>query len=171
MRYLILIVIVILMGFIGMLACRGLIARRRELEWFYQALSLMETEMDFSRDPLPVALSRTGARIGGIVALVFHRASKILAESPVVGGEGAFLAALKEYRDDLSLNDEDLAVLGRFSCDLGLTDLEDQKKKLNFCAKAVELQLEAARLSEQKWKRICSVGGWMAGIVFALILI
>lgn len=171
LRYFILLLIVFIMGFIGMMACYCLTTRRRELEWFQRALFLLETEMDFSRDPLHVALEQTGKRTGGKVASIFCRASILLQEAPSVSGEQAFLAALEEARDELPLNDEDIAVIKRIGCDLGITDLEDQKKKIALCAKAIEVRLESACNSEKKWQRICSVGGWMTGIIFALILI
>lgn len=163
--------IIIAMGFMGVALSRGLYRRKHELEQIRFGLQLLETEIVYAQRPLAYALENCGARLNGEIGTIFRNSGQFLQNGEGESGEKALLKAIAVREQFLSLNDEEKAAFKRIAADLGLSDIEDQRTKLRFFQKQLDLAIHTATEDGDKWRKIYGAGGWLLGLLLALILI
>ncbi len=163
--------IIIGMGLIGLAFSHGLYRRKRELEQIRFGLQLLETEIVFAQRPLAYALKNCGARLTGEIGTIFKLGGETLLSGEGASGETALLQAICDRERYLSLNRSEISTLKRLATGLGLSDIEDQKTKLRFFQRQLDEEIARATEEGNKWQKIYGAGGWVLGLLLALILI
>ncbi len=140
--------VIISFGMIGTLIGKNMAKRPEELRQIQFGLQALETEIMYSATPLPQALKIVAKQTRGAVARVFDTAASELASGEGQTAGEAWTKALKKTRSYLLLTDRELMILEQFGQGLGLSDREDQSKRLT----SAKLQL-AAREKEAEIER------------------
>jgi stage III sporulation protein AB len=153
---------------IGRLLAAELDKRCYLLHDLQQGLLALEREISYTKTPLPQAL-KTAAEAGGRSAVVFHYTVDLLNRRQGISAQRAWELALEKASHELPLKAEDLFILNSFGRGLGLSNAEDQVKRLELSRQrlfqAEELAKDQARRLGKVWKNL----GWAAGIAIAII--
>lgn len=150
--------------------CRDLKKRREEIENFLLGVRLLAAEIRYAAPPLDVCFDRAGQRMQGEMKNVFLDTAQFLRDRDG-GGEIAFKTALGSHREALALTERDLLWIGRFGIQLGVTDLENELKNLEYILGQGQDILKEAEGNEKKWCKVMAVGGWLFGVAAALAVI
>ncbi|MDD2496663.1 MAG: stage III sporulation protein SpoIIIAB [Desulfitobacteriaceae bacterium] len=163
--------IIIPCGLIGLRLGRNLSRRAEELRQLQFALQSLETEIVFAATPLPDAMKSVAGQINGEISEVFNQTATELVNGQGQTAAEAWHNSLKEKESSLVLNKSDMAILEQFGQGLGISDREDQKKRLTMARMQLvgrEKQAESERRQFQKlWQSL----GWMMGFLITLLLI
>lgn len=154
----------------GQLLSMQLEARLRDLEGIAAALRALCTEIEYARKPLPVAWKELAERYGGSAGVLFARASQLFGtdETPTAGS--AWSLAVRDRRDQLAINEEDVRVLLTLGPVLGTSSGDDQVRHLRLVDERLEEQIAWARADSRRRGRLCRSLGVLGGILVAVIL-
>ncbi len=122
---------------LGRLLTAGLLKHRLLLTDLQQGFLLLEKEIAFMQNPLPLALN-LAAKGAGSAADIFAKTAKILSENLGVSADFAWEQALKPHQ--ARLNPDEYADLLAFGLNLGLSDSKHQLK----CLELIRLKMASA---------------------------
>ncbi|MEG1478371.1 MAG: stage III sporulation protein AB [Clostridiales bacterium] len=166
-----LVFLVVSLGLSGLILSCALGKRSRELAQFSYGFEVLESEISFAQKPLWQCFFSVSQRLNGVVADIFKEVSLSLKENIYDDGESTFSQILEVNKKRLSCSQQDLETMEKFGCNLGLTDKERQSQSIKSSLAAMAKSLAIAEEKEKKWQRLTGFGGWMVGLVFALLLI
>ncbi len=121
----------------GRILTAGLLKHRLLLTDMQQGFLLLEKEIAFMQNPLPLALN-LAAKGAGSAAEIFANTAKTLSENLGISADYAWQQALKPYQ--AQLNADEYADLLAFGLNLGLSDSKHQLK----CLELIRLKMAAA---------------------------
>ena len=141
----------------------GLYARRPlDLRALQAALKMLETEITYTATPLAEALLRVAERLPHRVALFFARAGAGLgAGCPL---PEAWETALRECYVTSALAAEDLAILRRLGCVLGISDTGDQSRHLRLAMEQLELEAKKAEEESARYAKLWRSLGFLGSL-------
>jgi stage III sporulation protein AB len=134
------------------------------------ALSMLETEINYGRSPLPEAMKSISGRCEKEVADLFLKTTKYLsAREGYTAGE-AWEKALKDFSFNAGLRDGDIEILSAFGKYLGASDRDDQVRNIKLALESLRQQemtaIEEKRKNERLWKYL----GVLTGLMVFLLL-
>ena len=151
---------------IGNLISKKYILRVNELKDFKNALSIIESKIKFTYEPLRELFIQTSKLLSKNVSEIFVVASNNMKE---MGAQEAWYKAVEDSSNNLSK--EDIENIKNFGKMLGKTDKEGQVSQIQLTKTFIEMQIEKAKLEEQKNCKLYKTLGTVVGIAFVIILI
>ena len=152
----------------GHLATIDLICRPKQLASLQRGILALETEISYGSTPLPKAFQQAASQAGELQDVFLDTAQKLQIGNGFTAGE-AWQDVLLEKAKALSLKKEDLHIALLMGENLGLSDGEDQLKRLTLLRARLHTQEEFALKEKDKLVKV-----WQSlsvAIGFALILI
>ncbi|MGI6588996.1 MAG: stage III sporulation protein AB [Peptococcia bacterium] len=146
--------------------------KRTELFRFLQnGLTLLETEINYTSTPLPLALERVSKKINKNCQPLFIRAAAILQEKKGATVAEAWLAGVKALDKEVPLTQEEKEILYVFGHGLGGSAKEEQIKNIALTRKQLSLVETVAEEEQAKNQKIWQYLGFSLGVIIVLILI
>jgi len=164
-------VIILCSTFIGIELSKRYVMRTRELSAMQGALSRLETEIVHYASRLPEAMKLIGESIGGATGKLFCQTAKTLAGRKGCTVAEAWRLSLKEMKDELYFQQEELDILYRFGDQLGSSDREGQVKFIQLTLMQLREEEKKARAVREKYEKMYRSLGLLGGIALAIILL
>lgn len=163
----IIIFLVFLTSFIiGNLISQKYILRVKELKDFKNALNIIESKIKFTYEPLPEIFLQTSKMLSKNIETIFVQAGTYMKN---IDAEEAWNKSLEESTTNLKKEDiENIKNLGKM---LGKTDKEGQVSRLELTKTFIEMQIEKAKIEEDKNAKMYKTLGSIVGLAFVIILI
>ncbi len=163
----IIIFLVFLTSFIiGNLISQKYILRVKELKDFKNALNIIESKIRFTYEPLPEIFLQTSKMLSKNIETIFVQAGTYMKN---IDAEEAWNKSLEESTTNLKKEDiENIKNLGKM---LGKTDKEGQVSRLELTKTFIEMQIEKAKVEEEKNAKMYRTLGSIVGLAFVIILI
>ncbi|MGI6066547.1 MAG: stage III sporulation protein SpoIIIAB [Bacillota bacterium] len=158
-------------GLIGLVLGRNLARRADELRQLQFALQSLETEIAFAATPLPDAMKSVAGQISGQVSEVFKQTATELVNGQGQTAAEAWCKSLKQKENSLVLNKSDMDILEQFGLGLGISDREDQKKRLTMIRTQLAGREKQAETERQQFQKLWQSLGWMIGFLITLLFI
>ncbi|AZR73550.1 hypothetical protein BBF96_09215 [Anoxybacter fermentans] len=144
--------------------------RTRELQEFYTALHLLETEIGYVQTLLPQAMKRLASISPQPHKQFFALFYKYLQFSRGMTTDQAWQKTIDESQGNFCLKAEDWEVLKQFGRALGNSNDQDQIRHLKVAQKRLE-QLELKSREEgEKMSRLWNYVGILTGIALVILL-
>lgn len=169
---LILCIIVILSGIgIGQLKAKAFDNRLIHLQDCITTFKILESEMKFRLDPLPVLFLRIKDMKDGMAGSLLERTCMLLGDFNHSDFSSCWTEAVEMTYKDSSLTREDKQIICDLGIDLGKTDIGSQFSLFSRTFTLLENQVtEALELKQTKGKMYKSLGA-AAGILTVILLI
>lgn len=144
--------------------------RVRLLQELYQGFKLLQIEIQYSRDHLPILFEKRAQQECGILSNFFKTVCQRLET-----GEHSFFdcweAAILTVYENCPLTDVDREVLRQLGRELGKSDLQGQKSAFDRFFSRLEAQMkEAESIKKQKGQMYQSLGLY-SGILIVILLL
>lgn len=158
-------------GYIGARISR-IYKKRTELFRFLQnGLALLETEINYTSTPLPLALERVGKKINKDCRPLFVKAAAVLQEKKGVTATEAWEAGVTALCHEVPLTEEEKELLFIFGHGLGGSDKEEQIKNIVLTQKQLNLLEKVAEEEQVRNQKMWQYLSFSIGAVIVLILI
>lgn len=154
---------------VGAQLARNLVQRPLLLRDLQGALSLLETEIEYGRTPLPEALCRAAGP--GPAGDLLRRTAACLAEGGGLTPGEALQAALVQVSPRLCLGPTDLDPLHTLAAALGASGRHDQIRHLRLCRERLAAQESRALSERERWERPVRYLAILAGAAVVLLCI
>ena len=151
--------------YIGNLISKKYSLRLKELKDFKNALNIIESKIKFTYEPLPDIFIQTSKMVSNNISKIFVQASENMKK------ENAEEAWNKSIETATNLNTEDIENIKSFGKMLGKTDKEGQLSRIELTKTFIEMQIEKAKIEEQRNAKIYKTLGVITGLAFVIILI
>lgn len=161
--------VVVATSAIGFQVARGYRERLREIQGLAEALRLLRAEIEYTATPLPQALRRVSAQLGGTVRIVFEQAAAAITEPDTTVTE-AFKAGLEASRARAHLTNRDVEVLTTFGRTLGTSDSTHQSLQFEAALAQLETLEREAHEARGKYERMWQYIGVLAGVFVVILL-
>lgn len=144
--------------------------RPKALRNFQTALSMLETEINYSQSPLPEALDHVSRRCDPVVSSFLKRVRQLLLSMEGYTASEAWEISLNELKSQIPLNDSDYEILSFFGKYLGSSDKEDQIKNLKLAMSQLKQQEDIAIEEKNKNEKFWKYMGILIGLTLVLLL-
>lgn len=158
-------------SYIGFFFGKQYNARFEQIRKLRSSLKLLETEISYSMNPLPEALSKVGSRTTGPVRTLYEHTSELLFKNLGLSMDEVWKIGLSKMAQDSSLKKEELDVLEDFGGGLGGSDRVEQLKNLHMVQEQLRVIESNAENDRNKYERMYKTLGVLAGAALVLILI
>ncbi|WP_168198274.1 stage III sporulation protein SpoIIIAB [Crassaminicella thermophila] len=165
------IIIIVATAAIGYIFSYGYVQRLQQLKNLYLSFQLLETEIIYSSNPLPIAMERVGKKSNKYICNIFNDTYKILNSKIGYSIEEAWNKAINDNLMKTSLNNEDKEILIDFGKNLGFTDKENQIKNFQLVYLQLQKQQKIAEQLKMKNEKMCKSLGVLIGIAIVIVLI
>lgn len=152
--------------YIGYLISKRYTLRLNELKEIKNALNIIESKIKFTYEPLPEIFAETSKSISKNISQIFVQASENMKQE---NAEEAWEQSIKSAVTNLKI--EDIENLKSFGKMLGKTDKDGQLSRIELTKTFIEMQIEKAKLEEQKNSKLYKTLGAIVGLAFVIILI
>lgn len=152
--------------YIGYLISKRYTLRLNELKEIKNALNIIESKIKFTYEPLPEIFVETSKLISKNISQIFVQASENMKQE---NAEEAWEQSIKSAVTNLKI--EDIENLKSFGKMLGKTDKDGQLSRIELTKTFIEMQIEKAKLEEQKNSKLYKILGAIVGLAFVIILI
>ena len=166
LKYIILCLIFLITFLIGNIISKKYILRVEELKDFRNALNIIENKIKFTYEPLGEVFVETSKLLSKNISQIFIIAKNNMKDT---NAEEAWDIALKE--SSTYLNKDDIENIKSFGKMLGKTDKEGQINSIELTKTFIEMQIEKARIEEEKNSKMYKTLGTIIGLAFVIILI
>jgi stage III sporulation protein AB len=158
-------------GYLGFKISRVYIKRTELFRFLQNGLNLLETEINYSATPLPIALDSVGKKINKICRPLFIRSAAALREKKGIIASEAWAEGVAALSIEVPLTEEEKDFLILFGHGLGGSDKEEQLKNIELAKKQLYLASKTAEEEQAKNQRMWQYMGVCLGAFIALILI
>ena len=166
LKYIMIFLVFLICFLIGNLISKKYILRVKELKDLKNALNMIESKIKFTYEPLPEIFMQTSKLLSKNISSIFVQAS---GEMKTLNAEEAWNKALEESNTNLYKEDiENMKNLGKM---LGKTDKEGQVSQLELTKTFIEMQIEKAKIAEEKNSKLYKTLGTVVGLALIIILI
>jgi stage III sporulation protein AB len=145
--------------------------RLYQLKNLYLSFQLLETEILYASNPLPIAMQRVGSKSGKKINEIFTDTYKILYSKRGYSIEEAWHKAIAQNIKNISLNKEDEEILIDFGKNLGFTDKENQIKNFQLIYLQLKKQQDHAEHLKMKNGKLCKSLGVLIGLAIVIVFI
>ena len=166
LKYMMIFLVFLISFLIGNLISKKYILRVKELKDFKNALNIVESKIKFTYEPLPEIFIQTSNLLSKNISEIFMQASKNMKN---MNAEKAWNRSLEN--STTNLNKEDIENIRNFGKMLGKTDKEGQVSQLELTKTFIEMQIEKAKVEEDKNAKLYRTLGAVVGLAFVIILI
>lgn len=164
-KYIIISLVFSLCFIIGNLISRNYTLRLKELKEIKNALNILESKIKFTYEPLPEMFNDISKMLSKNISQIFVQASKYMKE---IDAEDAWNQSIEI--SNTNLNKEDEESIKNFGKMLGKTDKEGQVSQLELTKTFIEMQIEKAKVEEEKNAKLYKTLGMIIGLAFVIIL-
>lgn len=158
-------------GYLGLQISSNFSRRVRLLQVLQNGLTMLETEINFTATPLPLAMQRVGEKLEGEAGSLFLRTGKKLVQYPGFSAGEAWDLSIGELCRLVPLTKEETAILRLFGWGLGVSAKEEQIKNIALAkeqlAEKEKAALEARGKNERMWRYL----GFCTGAIAVLMLL
>ncbi|MDD2400707.1 MAG: stage III sporulation protein SpoIIIAB [Clostridia bacterium] len=158
-------------GYIGFKIAH-IYSKRVELFRFLQnGFSLLETEINYSSTPLPLALERVGMKINKDCGSLFAKAATMLHRKNGITASEAWNEGIITLSNKVPLTKEEKELLNVFGHGLGCSDKEEQLKNIALTKKQLYMVEKSVEEEQKKNQKMWQYLGICTGAVIVLILL
>ncbi|ADL08076.1 stage III sporulation protein SpoIIIAB [Thermosediminibacter oceani] len=144
--------------------------RPRTLRNLQQALSMLETEIDYGQTPLPEALKNVSRSCDPEISKFLERVRQLLLSIEGFTAGEAWEKSLREFRSQFPLQESDFEILTSFGKYLGSSDKDDQIRNLKLTLSQLRQQEVLAVEEKQKNEKMWRYLGVLTGLTVVLLL-
>ena len=166
LKYIMIFLVFLISFLIGNLISKKYILRVKELKDFKNALNIIESKIKFTYEPLPEIFIQTSKLLSKNISAMFVQASNNMKS---LNAEEAWNKSLEE--SFTNLYKEDIENIKNFGKMLGKTDKEGQISQLELTKNFIEMQIEKAKVEEEKNSKMYKTLGAIIGLAFVIILV
>ena len=166
LKYIMIFLVFLISFLIGNLISKKYILRVKELKDFKNALNIIESKIKFTYEPLPEIFMQTSKLLSKNISTMFVQASNNMKS---LNAEEAWNKSLEEA--SINLYKEDIENIKNFGKMLGKTDKEGQISQLELTKTFIEMQIEKAKVEEEKNSKVYKTLGVIVGLAFVIILV
>lgn len=140
--------------------------RHRNLVNMQKSLELLETKIDFIQSDIKTAFEDVAAQTDTerFFGCVIKNIDKI-------GISAAWQKAVNETGDSFYFNDEDKNTVAMLAPRLGMTDISNQHRNIEYVKNLLDLHIKSAAYDIEKLCRLYSGGGLLAGIFLIMMFL
>jgi len=154
---------------IGQLKAKSFDNRVIHLQDFITTLKILESEMKYRLDPIPVLFMRISQMKRGMAAKLFETVCMMLNELENRDFTSCWTAAIESVYSESSLTREDRQIIYDLGIDLGKTDMNSQYSLFSRTFSLLEHQVtEAIEINKTKgkmYKSLCAATGVLVVIL------
>jgi len=165
-KYISLFLVFCICFYIGNLISKKYSLRLAELKDIKNALNIIESKIKFTYEPLPEIFMQTSKMVSQNISQIFAQASHNM---KINDAEEAWEKSVQTATTNL--NEEDVENIKSFGKMLGKTDKEGQLSRIELTKTFIEMQIEKAKIEEQKNAKMYKTLGAIGGLAFVIILI
>lgn len=165
-KYIGIFLVFIISFYIGYLISKKYTLRLKELKDLKNALNIIESKITFTYEPLQDIFMQTSKMVTGNVSKIFVQACDNMKTD---NAEDAWDKSMQTSITNLNL--EDIENIKSFGKMLGKTDKEGQISRLELTKTFVDMQIEKAKIEEEKNAKMYKTLGAIIGLAFVIILI
>jgi len=140
--------------------------RLKELKDFKNALNIIENKIKFTYEPIQDIFMQTSKMVSNNISQIFVQATHNM---KIDNAEEAWEKSIESVTTNLNI--EDIENIKNFGKMLGKTDKEGQLSRIELTKTFVEMQIEKAKIEEQKNAKMYKTLGAIVGLSFVIILI
>jgi len=152
--------------YIGNLISKKYTLRLKELKDFKNALNIIENKIKFTYEPIQDIFMQTSKMVSNNISQIFVQATHNM---KIDNAEEAWEKSIESVTTNLNI--EDIENIKNFGKMLGKTDKEGQLSRIELTKTFVEMQIEKAKIEEQKNAKMYKTLGAIVGLSFVIILI
>jgi len=152
--------------YIGNLISKKYTLRLKELKEFKNALNIIESKIKFTYEPIQDIFMQTSKMVSNNISQIFVQATHNM---KIDNAEEAWEKSIESVTTNLNI--EDIENIKNFGKMLGKTDKEGQLSRIELTKTFVEMQIEKAKIEEQKNAKMYKTLGAIVGLSFVIILI
>lgn len=165
-KYIMMLLVFALCFIIGNLISKNYTLRLKELKEVKNALNILESKIKFTYEPLSEIFNEISKLVSKNISQIFVQAATYLKET---NAEAAWNKSIESANTNLNKEDkENIKSLGKM---LGKTDKEGQVSQLELTKTFIEMQIENAKVEEEKNAKMYKTLGTIIGLAFVIILI
>ena len=165
-KFIMLLLVFIVCSFLGNIIAKSYSLRVKELNEFNVALSIVESKINFTYEPLPEIFLEVSNMVDKSISQIFNNASQNMREH---NAKEAWENSFENVNSNLSNEDiENIKSLGKM---LGQTDKQGQINQLEMTQTLVEMQIKKAKDEESKNAKMYKTLGTIVGLAIFIILI
>ena len=166
LKYIILCLVFFIAFLIGNIISKKYILRVEELKDFKNALNIIENKIKFTYEPLGEIFAQTSKLLSKNISQIFITAKENM---KTINAEEAWNVALEHSNSNLYK--EDIENIKSFGKMLGKTDKEGQINSIELTKTFIEMQIEKAKIEEEKNSKMYKTLGTIIGLALVIILI
>ena len=166
LKYVIIFLVFCISFYMGNLISKRYTLRLMELKEFKNGLNIVESKIKFTYEPLPDIFLQTSKMLSNNISQIFVQASNNMKTD---NAEEAWDRSIKTSTTNLNI--EDIENIKNFGKMLGKTYKEGQLSRIELTKTFVEMQIEKAKIEEQKNAKMYKTLGAIIGLAFVIILI
>jgi len=166
LKYIIIFLVFCISFYIGNLISKKYTLRLMELKDFKNALNIIESKIKFTYEPLPDIFLQTSKMVSKNISKIFIEASNNM---KVENAEDAWNKSIEA--GITNLDTDDIENIKNFGKMLGKTDKEGQLSRIELTKAFIEMQIEKAKIEEEKNAKMYKTLGGIVGLAFVIILI
>ena len=171
MRLVLCILIILCCAFSGFLKASVFSSRIRILQDLMTNLNYLQSEMEYSMEPVPMLLKRIGESRRDQEGGFFLEAEKLLSEKREKNLYDAWEKAIDMVYEENGLSKEDKKILKVLGYELGKTDMENQKRLFEHCFCQLKQQMTQAKEEAAVKGRMYRSLGISMGILIAVVFL
>lgn len=165
-KYIIIFLVFCISLYIGNLISKKYSLRLKELKDFKNALNIIESKIKFTYEPIQDIFMQTSKMVSNNISQIFVQATHNM---KIDNAEEAWERSIEAVTTNLNI--EDIENIKNFGKMLGKTDKEGQLSRIELTKTFVEMQIEKAKIEEQKNAKMYKTLGAVTGLAFVIILI
>ena len=134
-------------------------------------IRLLETEIIYHLNPIPLALENVHLKGNKKVSYIFLEIKELLLANSDINLSDCFREVLKANKDKLDLSHEDVEVLLTLGNVIGVSDRNDQLKHLKSSLVQINSSQKDAEFNMKKNENMYKRLGFLMGILVTLVLL
>lgn len=156
---------------IGILYGNTLKDRVSQLKELNRCMYLLKNEIFYTYTSLPEALNNVGKKSKGVIKQLFTNTSQLLTLNKVDSVYDAWIEVINKYKDNISLEEEDIDIILNFTKTLGNSDVESQQGLFCLIIKNLENQIRQAEEKMNNNVKVFRYIGFSIGFIIVIILL
>lgn len=153
-------------SYLGRMIAGSYKARVEELKEFKNGLTMFETKIKFTYEPIPELFKEISNSLTKNIGAIFENASKLMQTK---SAKESWEEAVSKSRT--SLTKEDISVIKKLSKLLGKTDLNGQVSEIELTKSFLDTQIEKAEKECHKNMKLYRTLGVVSGLALVIILL
>lgn len=163
------IIIIFSCGAMGLFKSQTYSQRARELSDIRDILRMLQTEISYMKDPLPIIFERIGNSKDNFAADILRNCSGFMRNNQDM--EYCWTSAMEVSLTNSCLTDIDKSIIRDLGSQLGRSNIKGQSDLLKMTDEKLLLQLDEAEYNKKSKGKMYAGMGFSIGIVIAILMI